>query len=258
MRSSSLVEDAEACALRPVESLATPEAPPGASRWRKGRWRLFLAALVLAVVALWVVPAITDNFGTVIPGVAYRSSQLSPAALESHIAGCGLRSIINLRGSNTDSQWYWDERNVAVRHGVRHYDIGLDSHYPYPDELREVIETLETCPKPVVFHCFSGVDRTGTVAAIAVLLLDDAGTLDQAETHFGLRYLQFPWRTNAICQRQFFDLYRQWLARNDVPHSPAVFRRWALQYYERPPEEIPENLAALTPISARSDASAKR
>jgi hypothetical protein len=216
-------------------------------RARKWRRRILLPVCVLAVVSLWAVPAICDNFGTVIPGCAYRSSQLSAAALERHIADCGLRSIINLRGSNPDADWYWEEREVAVRHDVRHYDIGLDSHYPYAPELREVIETLETCPKPVVFHCYSGVDRTGTVAAIAVLLLDEQGSLAKAEEHFGLRHLQLPWRENAVCQRQFFELYRQWLTRNDAGHTRAGFRRWALHYYQRPAEPIPD-LAAATAV----------
>jgi hypothetical protein len=203
------------------------------------------------VTALLGVPAICDNFGTVIPGCAYRSSQLSAAALEWHITGWGLRSIINLRGSNPDSDWYWQERAVALRHDVRHYDIGLDSRYPYVEELREVIQTLETCPKPVMFHCYSGVDRTGTVAAIAILLLDENGTLAKAQEHFSLRHLQFPWRANAISQRQFFDLYRQWLARTDTGHTPAGFRRWALNYYERPPEEAPDPVATAK-VSAAS------
>jgi protein tyrosine phosphatase (PTP) superfamily phosphohydrolase (DUF442 family) len=209
-------------------------------RWlrrRPGRVALVLALLL--GVALWQVPAFLENFSVVIPDCAYRSSQVSPAALEHYARAYGIRSVINLRGRNPDCSWYWEEREAAARLGLRHYDLGVDSRYPYPEEVREVIETLESCPRPVLFHCNSGVDRTGTVAAIALLLLDKQATLADAEGHFGLRYLQVPWRNNAIGQRYFLDFYRQWLSRQNQPHNPARFRYWALHCYERPPEEPP-------------------
>jgi protein tyrosine phosphatase (PTP) superfamily phosphohydrolase (DUF442 family) len=205
---------------------------------KKIRRKVLVAGVVLAGLLVWAVPAILDNFGTVLPRRAYRSGQLSAAALERRIRQCGLRSIINLRGSNPECAWYREEREAAERCDVRYYDIGLDSRYPYVDELREIIETLEGCPKPVLFHCSSGVDRTGTIAAVAVLL-DEAGTLTQAEEHFGLRHLQLPWRPNAITQRAFLAMYREWLARHDLGHTPAHFRSWALHTYERPPDEPP-------------------
>jgi protein tyrosine phosphatase (PTP) superfamily phosphohydrolase (DUF442 family) len=208
-------------------------------RFRTWRWRLVLALLVLTALASWLVPRILDNFDVVIPGYVYRSAQLTPAALEHYTGAYGLRSIVNLRGSNQDCQWYWDERATAARLGLKFYDIGVDSRYLYHDEMREVIEALETCPRPVLFHCNSGVDRTGTVAAIAILLLEDNGTLARAEEGFGLLHLQLPWRNNAISQRRFLDLYRQWLSQYDLAHSRAAFRRWALDYYERPADEPP-------------------
>ncbi len=205
--------------------------------WRRRRPWWLLSMLAVAVLAWWMVPRVLENFDEVIPGCAYRSSQLTPEALEHYAAQYGLRSIINLRGSNPQFQWYEDERAAAARLGLRHYDIGLDSRYPYEDELREVIETLETCPRPVLFHCNSGVDRTGTVAVIALLLLDEHATPASAAEHFGLWHLQLPWRTNAVSQQHFLDLYRCWLSEHDLTHSRAVFRRWALQCYARPEEE---------------------
>jgi len=201
------------------------------------RWRLLVMALGLTALGGWQLPTILENFSVVIPGCAYRSSQLTGAALERYTIQYGLHALVNLRGSNPECPWYWDELDAAARLGLRHYDIGVDSRYPYADEMRELIETLETCPRPVLLHCNSGVDRTGTVAAIAVLLLDDSATPATAEEQFSWTHLQLPWRTNAISQREFLDLYRQWLSQHELAHSRAVFRRWALDYYERPAEE---------------------
>lgn len=39
------------------------------------------------------------------------------------------------------------------------------------DEIRQVIEHLATAPDPVVFHCTSGKDRTGLIAAFTLTLL---------------------------------------------------------------------------------------
>jgi protein tyrosine phosphatase (PTP) superfamily phosphohydrolase (DUF442 family) len=210
------------------------------TRWlRARRSRVALALLLLLAVAWWQVPVFLENFSVVIPACAYRSSQLTAGALKHYVEAYGIHSVINLRGRNPECPWYWEEREAASQLGLRHYDLAVDSRYPYAEEVREVIETLETCPRPVLFHCNAGVDRTGTVAAIALLLLEEHATLADAEGHFGLRYLQVPWRNNAIGQRYFLDLYRQWLSQQNQPHSPTRFRYWALHCYERPPEEPP-------------------
>ncbi|MFI6682984.1 tyrosine-protein phosphatase [Streptomyces sp. NPDC050485] len=39
-------------------------------------------------------------------------------------------------------------------------------------EIRQVLEQIATAPGPVVFHCTSGKDRTGLIAAFVLTLLD--------------------------------------------------------------------------------------
>jgi len=207
-----------------------------AGRSRTWRRHCLLAVFLIGWLG-WYVLGVLENFAVVIPDRIYRSSQLTANAIQDYTIRYGLRTIINLRGSNPDCSWYWEEIATAERLGLEHYDIGVDSRYPYHDEIRDVIETLETCPRPVLLHCNSGVDRTGTMATVALLLLEDRMTPALAEAQFGLRYLQLPWRNNATTQRQFFDLYRYWLSENNLPHTRANFRYWALDVYQRPPDE---------------------
>lgn len=188
--------------------------------------------LVTATAAALLVWDFSDNFWTVIPGHIYRSGQNGAGALERRIAAYGIRSILNLRGANPDSDWYQDERAVADRCGVEFFDLSIDSWNP-PDseEMRALIDILDTCPKPALIHCEAGIDRTGYVAAICVLL-DDAGSPVWAREHFGLHYGQLPFREKAIHQRAFLDLYQFWLTQLGYEHSSARFREWALQVYD--------------------------
>jgi hypothetical protein len=100
---------------------------------------------------------------------------------------------------------------------------------PATGELRRLIEVLDHCEYPVLFHCQRGADRTGMTAAIVLLLLTDT-PLPSARRQLSLRYghvpLGRPWELD-----RFFDLYAAWLRDHGLPHSSAVFRRWCLDDY---------------------------
>jgi protein tyrosine phosphatase (PTP) superfamily phosphohydrolase (DUF442 family) len=178
--------------------------------------------------------ALRDNFRTVIPGQVYRSGQLSADALFNRITDRRLRSIINLRGANPGESWYDEERAVTARQGVLHYDLPTDSEFPpSPAELRELIQLLDKCERPVLIHCQSGIDRTGLVAAVCVLLGED-GSPALARQQLGLWYGHLPWRTNTARQRAFVGQYEQWLAEHGQEHNPARFREWSVRVYQGP------------------------
>lgn len=180
---------------------------------------------------------VSENFRTVIPGEVYRSAQLDAAGLERNIRTFGLKSIVNLRGPNPDARWYIEERSVATRFGVRHYDFPTDSRYPPTvGELSRWLDLLATCEKPVLFHCQSGIDRTGLIAAVCRLQGDSTACVRDAEAQLSLSYGHLPWRANQGRFRQFLRTYRQWLEQAGVEHSCATFRRWATQVYEPIPE----------------------
>jgi hypothetical protein len=162
---------------------------------------------------------------------------LDTASLENYIATLGLRSIVNLRGSNPDADWYDGERALAERYGLTFYDVPTDSACPTPDEVRALVSVLGSCGKPVLLHCQSGIDRSGPASAIAILLFnDDPQAIERGCEQLGLRYGHLAWGQHTIRQRAFLSLYQDWLAENKFAHSMAHFSQWALEVYDKAPD----------------------
>ena len=201
--------------------------PKCRSSTRSIRWFIGLAIpLIVSMAAASPLLPLGDNFHVVIHGCVYRSGQLSPESLEHCIAHKRIRSIINLRGANPGDDWYEQELAVARRHGLHFYDLPVDSQCPTPVELRQLLGVMEPCPKPVLIHCQSGIDRSGIVAAICVLLLDESGSLSRARAHLGWRYGHMPWCENTTVQEKFLDGYQTWLTEHCQSHARSRFRNW--------------------------------
>lgn len=133
------------------------------------------------------------NFHQVDKGV-YRSAQLTPWRLRKIIKKYGIKTIINLRGNNKNLL-YQKEREICEREGVNYYTIALKSRTPEKikvEELERLIYLLQTAPKPLLFHCKAGADRTGFVAVLWHLLRGRDKNW-AIEKELKLRYLYFPW-----------------------------------------------------------------
>jgi protein tyrosine/serine phosphatase len=204
------------------------------NRWNKRTWLFSVTSTLLMGSVALLVWNLRENFHAVIPGQVYRSGQPGPDSLAAHIAEYGLRSIINVRGGNPDAEWYREERAVAANHNVQYLDLSTDSACPLPDEVRALVPILQTCPKPVLVHCQSGIDRSGPVAAMCILLLNEGpDALTQAHEQLGLRYGHISWRANTIRQQAFLSLYERWLTQNRYSHTSAHFCEWALGVYAK-------------------------
>jgi hypothetical protein len=191
-----------------------------------------VAGLAILVVGTWVVWLESNNFHPILDGLLYRSGQLNPKALDDCIVRYDLRSIVNLRGPHPTERWYQDEQEVAHRHDVRVYDLTLiSSSPPTTGEMRRLVRILLTCPKPALIHCQSGIDRSGLVAAVAVLLLGDVGSPGEALAELHLWYGHLPWRRSSVWTTNLVRSYERWLAASDVRHSRERFREWARRAY---------------------------
>ena len=136
----------------------------------------------------------TEDGDEVVTGTVFRADslgKLSGADWEKFL-GLGVATVIDLR-------YPWEIENkgrVPEAERFQYHNLSIE-HRPYDqaaidpdvdpwrfladrfaevledgaDEIRQVIEHLASAPGPVVFHCTSGKDRTGLIAAFTLTLL---------------------------------------------------------------------------------------
>src|SRR5262249_25709305 len=140
----------------------------------------------------------------------------------------GVRTVINLRGTCPETDWYVGEARATHAAGVSQEDLALSAkRLPAPDEVRRLIDVLDHTEYPITFHCQRGADRTGLVGTAARLLLT-GDTLPEARRQLWPRYGHISAGRTAEIDR-FFNLYEAWLS--GTPHTPERFRDWATNHY---------------------------
>ena len=131
------------------------------------RLAVAVSILILAAGATYLYIDQHGNFRTVSPGRVYRSGQLTEKQLIEYTKEYGIRSVLNLRGRNEQSDWWKEEIAASGRLGLKHYDVGLSSDKePAEKEVQELVAVLQEAPKPLLIHCFGGADRSGLVSAM--------------------------------------------------------------------------------------------
>jgi protein tyrosine phosphatase (PTP) superfamily phosphohydrolase (DUF442 family) len=213
---------------------ATPGSarPPrsGVTRGVRGAG-LGVAAILLG---LWTLPGVRalvgDNLHPVISDQILRSGQLSGSALEKVIQRHGIRSIVNLRGNHAGESWYDSERAVAAQLGVVHHDLGLSAdRQPDRSAVLELIDLLETSPRPVLVHCEAGADRAGFASAIARIVVGDAEIAESRhELSFAFGHLSFG-PSSAL--DRVLDGYERYLDESGRQHGASTFKHWAATEY---------------------------
>jgi protein tyrosine phosphatase (PTP) superfamily phosphohydrolase (DUF442 family) len=201
------------------------------TRTRLRRWiirPLAVSALLLAIFIGWRYS--TGNRGTVIAGRVYRSAQLGPALLDGVLRERGIRTVVNLRGSNPDQAWYRDERAATLAAGATQVDVPLASDlWLSRAQARMLVELIDESEPPLLVHCEWGAERTGLVCAF-VELLRPGGSVESALGQFSAWYLFAPVR-DGLRMRGHVVAYRDWLRTRRLAHHPDLFRRWVRQEY---------------------------
>jgi undecaprenyl-diphosphatase len=159
------------------------------------RLKVFITSLALMFILAGSYVFYTvdqGNFHTITDGEAYRSAQLDRDKLEYYIRRYNIRSILNLRGKNPDSNWYIEELKVSAANQIKHYDITLSStKEPTENDVRQLTEIFKEAPRPILIHCQAGADRSGVVAAMWKLIVDQKPK-SEAEKQLSIFYGHVP------------------------------------------------------------------
>jgi hypothetical protein len=207
-----------------------------------------VCGLVLALGGHFSYLLLVSNFSKVVPGLVFRSSQPTGRQLDRILRKYHIRTVINLRGCCVSAPWYIDEARAASACGASLEDLSFSaSRLPSTDSIRQLIDVLDRCEYPVLFHCYQGADRTG-LAAVMYCLLRTTTPYAEARRHLGLSRGHLAIGKTHYIDR-FFELYEEWLAESGLEHSSAVFRRWAREVYC--PDEARADLALLSPTPGK-------
>jgi hypothetical protein len=247
-----------------------PETVQPHGRWSAlGRAVLIGAVLGVVLVVGWEViyTLAGTNLREVVPGHLYRAAQPDRTVLTTAQQRYGVRTILSLRGVCDFESWYDTELRDAEELGLSLEVVGMSAgRLPSPTAARDLCEILDHAEPPLLVHCQRGIDRTGLVSVLYLLLRTDT-PLDQARRQLSLRYLHLnAGRTRMM--DQFLDLYAAWLREQEMEHSPERLRRWLTREY-RPPQglaclalvarpasgvlRIPLNEPATIPVRVRND-----
>ena len=165
--------------------------------------QLLWVGLVFAVSACASAPYFIHNVHTVVPGVVYRSAQLSPEKLSSLVEEKGVRTVLNLRGASPGEGWYDGEKAAATTAGIRHIDYELSSKREVPPrQAEELIRIMQEAPKPLLIHCWGGADRTGLASALYLYALAEK-PVEHASSALSWRYHHLSFTSAGAMDRSF-------------------------------------------------------
>lgn len=134
---------------------------------------------------------------------AWRSAQPSPPQIE-RLARRGLKTVIFLRGGVLFGS-YALEREVCQRLGLEFRRTVLRSRgLPSRQELRDLRALMKEVETPVLFHCKSGADRAGMMAALWMIWMEGA-SVERASRQLSLRYGHLSRGPTGVLDRFFAE-----------------------------------------------------
>ncbi len=158
-------------------------------------------------------------------GEAFRAAQPLPGQIARLARREGLKAVISLRGGVLHGS-YPLEREVCEREGLVFTRAVLRSRgLPSREEFAAVETLIAETPTPVLFHCKSGADRAGFMAALW-MVLREGRTAAEASGQLSLRYGHLSKGPTGVLDRFF--------AEAAAAESRGVpFRTWIETGYDR-------------------------
>ncbi|MEM6676303.1 MAG: sulfur transferase domain-containing protein [Pseudomonadota bacterium] len=175
-----------------------------------------------------IIRAIYPNFWQITPRM-WRSSQPLPHHIR-RFAAAGGKTVVTLRGGQMFGSLPL-EAEACAKAGLDFHTIVLRSRdLPERDEMLEIMTAITELSTPVLFHCKSGADRAGFMAALWMIVVEGKD-VEEARHQLSLRYGHVKESKTGILDA-FFDAYE----RDTAPGGPAAalgFRDWVAHHYDR-------------------------
>lgn len=157
------------------------------------------------------------NFFQIAPGV-YRSNHPGPARLKRY-RDMGIKSVITLRGEEKFAHYLF-EKEACEKLGLKFHVTKMWARNATKRErIQAVLDAIRDVEKPFVFHCKSGADRAGIVAAMYLMVCEDV-PVEEARAQLGMKYLHMKWTKTGV-QDYILDVYE---ARKNA--DPIDFETW--------------------------------
>lgn len=156
---------------------------------------------------------------------AWRAAQPTPYQIQA-LARKGVRTVVSLRGGQSFGSLPLEIEACKVA-GLRFETFVLRSRaIPTVEEIRALKALFDRIEYPVLFHCKSGADRAGMMAAL-YLALHEGRPVAEARRQLGLRYGHIKQGRTGLLDA-FFDAYEA-----DQPDGAMPLAEWIETRYDR-------------------------
>jgi protein tyrosine phosphatase (PTP) superfamily phosphohydrolase (DUF442 family) len=160
-----------------------------------------------------------------VSGQAWRSAQPTPYQIRA-LARRGLRTVVSLRGGQSFGSLPLEEE--ACREAGLNFEtfVMRSRAIPKVDEILALKALFARLEYPVLFHCKSGADRAGMMAAL-YLVLHEGRTVAEARRQLHLRFGHVRHGKTGVLGA-FFDAYER-----DHPDGAVPLAEWVETRYNR-------------------------
>lgn len=164
------------------------------------------------------------NLHQIAPGV-WRSNQPGPGRIARY-GRMGIANVVSLRGDMPVSFNLLEARACArAGIGLRNLPGVTARNLASGEVLLRIVDEIAGTPGPVLFHCKSGADRTGFVAAL-YLILHGGVPVAKAARQLSVRHIHFSQSASGVLDHVFRVYLR------DAAPSGTGFRDWMRAGYD--------------------------
>lgn len=218
--------------------MTEPSAPVSiATKRRQHRLPAALRPLLWAVVAMillclgyfLVQRFVRLNLHQIQGTQVYRSAQPDDDLLRRLVQEDGLKSILKLNSRNSSSR-SGREEEVAAQLRLKMVYLPMAMHrLPSRQEMINLLNAIESTPRPMLIHCNAGADRTGLAAAMVAM--QQGESFDQAvKQQLSAYYLHIGVRGEDV--DEILGQYRNDCAAAGVPTGGwTEFKQYLLESY---------------------------